>query len=108
VHAKGIRDHIFHEVLVDYQSAEVNTKEGRFVKRGDFSKVEKSLDGYKKRGITALYLMGALERDNNSYYNQSVGEVQYRKQEAAPLAITCRQTANKMLGGDQGFQRVMA
>lgn len=68
----------------------MNTKEGRFVKRGDFSKVEKSLDGYKKRGITALYLMGALERDNNSYYNQSVGEVQYRKQDAAPLAITCR------------------
>jgi hypothetical protein len=71
VHAKGIRDQIFHEVQVDYQNAEVDTKEGKFIKRGDFSKLEKSIDTYKKRGITALYIMGALERDNNPFLNQS-------------------------------------
>lgn len=71
VHAKGMRDHIFHEVYVDYQSAEVDTIEGKFVRRGDFSKVEKSIDSYKKRGITALYLMGVLERDNNPILNKS-------------------------------------
>ena len=107
VHAKGMRDHIFHEVYVDYQNADIDTKEGRFIKRGDFSKVEKSIDLYKKRGITALYLMGVLERDNNSYMNQSVNEVQFRRPDAAPLAVTTRDTANKMLGGDEGFQRVM-
>jgi hypothetical protein len=98
-----MRDHIFHEVYVDYQSAQIDTKEGKFIKRGDFSKVEKSIDGYKKKGITALYLMGVLERDNNPYLNKSINEVEYRKPDATPLAITCRQTANKMLGGDEGF-----
>lgn len=90
VHAKGIRDHIFHEVYVDYQNAEIDHKEGKFVKRGDFAKVEKSIDSYKKRGITALYLMGVLERDNNPILNKSLNEIDYRKPDAAPLAITCR------------------
>jgi hypothetical protein len=107
VHAKGIRDQIFHEVQVDYQNAEIDTQEGKFLKRGDFSKVEKAIDSFKKRGITTLYMMGVLERDNNSYYNKSQGEVQYKRQDAAPLAITSRETANKMLGGDEGFQKVM-
>lgn len=65
------------------------------------------MDGYKKRGITALYLMGVLERDNNPYLNKVMNEVEFRKPDAAPLAITCRQTANKMLGGEDGFQKVM-
>lgn len=51
-----MRDHIFHEVYVDYQNAEVDTKAGKFVKRGDFLKLEKSIEQYKKRGITTLYL----------------------------------------------------
>jgi hypothetical protein len=107
VHAKGMRDHIFHEVYVDYQNAEINTKQGKLVKRGDFLKVEKAIDSYKKRGITALYLMGVLERDNYPFLNKNINEVEFRKPDATPLAITCRQTANKMLGGDEGFQRVM-
>ncbi len=74
MHAKGIRDQIFHEVYVDYQNAEIDTKEGKFIKRGDFSKIEKSIETYKKRGITSLYLMGCLERDNNPYFNKSLGE----------------------------------
>lgn len=107
VHAKGIRDHIFHEVYMDYQGAEIDTKENRFVKRGDFGKLERALDAYKKRGITALYLMGVLERDNNPYFNHSLGEVQFRKPDATPLAVTCRETVNKMLGGEEGFKKVM-
>ena len=79
VHAKGIRDHIFHEVYVDYQNAEIDSKQGKFVKRGDFSKVEKSIDSYKKRGITALYLMGVLERDNYQYLNKNTNEIEFRK-----------------------------
>jgi hypothetical protein len=107
VHAKGVRDHIFHEVQVDFQNAEVDTKEGKFIKRGDFQKVEKSIESYKKRGINALYLMGALERDNYPFLNKMSNEIEFRKPDANPLAITCRETANKMLGGDEGFKRVM-
>lgn len=92
---------------MDYQNAEIDSKQGKFVKRGDFSKVEKAIDSYKKRGITALYLMGVLERDNYQYLNKNTNEAEFRKQDAAPLAITCRETANKMLGGDEGFAKVM-
>jgi hypothetical protein len=48
-------------------------------------------------------MMGALERDNNPYFNKSLSEVQYKRPDATPLAITSRDTANKMLGGDEGF-----
>jgi hypothetical protein len=102
-----MRDHIFHEVYVDHEGADIDAKEGKFIKRGDFAKVEKAICGYKKKGITALYLMGALERDNNPHVNRTFNSVEYRKPDAAPLAITCRESANKMLGGDEGFQKVM-
>ena len=75
---------------VDYQNAEIDSKEGKFTKRGNFAKLEKAMDSYKKRGITALYLMGILERDNNPYLNRNTNEVEYRRPDAAPLAITCR------------------
>ncbi len=61
-------------MYVDYQSAEIDTKEGKLVKRGDFAKVEKSIEQYRKRGITALYLMGVLERDNNPIFNKAMNE----------------------------------
>ncbi len=59
-----MRDHIFHEVQIDYQDAEIDFKESKFVKRGDFEKVAAAIPGYKEKGVTALYLMGVLERDN--------------------------------------------
>ena len=74
-----------------------------FIKRGDFSKVENAISDYKSKGITTLYLMGVLERDNYPQSNKMTNEVEYRKPESNPLAITCRSTANKMLGGDDGF-----
>jgi len=51
--------------------------------------------------------MGVLERDNYPGQNPETGEIEFRRAEASPLAITCRSTANKMLGGDEGFARVM-
>lgn len=51
--------------------------------------------------------MGALERDNYPFVNKMTNEVDFRNMEANPLAITCRKTANKMLGGDEGFKKVM-
>mmetsp|Transcript_44464 Transcript_44464/g.32568 ORF Transcript_44464/g.32568 Transcript_44464/m.32568 type:complete len:141 (+) Transcript_44464:1254-1676(+) len=64
VHAKGIRDHLFHEVCVDYEGAKVDTKESKFLERGNFKKLELNIPNYRKKGISALYVMGALERDN--------------------------------------------
>ena len=85
----------------------MDTKAGKFIKRGDFQKVEKAIDSYKKRGINALYLMGVLERDNYPFLNKINNEIEFRKPDANPLAITCRETTNKMLGGDEGFKKVM-
>lgn len=51
--------------------------------------------------------MGTHERDNYPTLNKMTNEIEYRKDNASPLAITCRSTANKMLGGDEGFKRVM-
>ena len=51
--------------------------------------------------------MGVLERDNYPFLNKNINEIEHRKPDAAPLAITCRETANKMLGGDEGFSKVM-
>ena len=43
VQAKGMKDHMFHEVCVDYQDAEIDAKEGKFIKRGNFKTVEQSI-----------------------------------------------------------------
>jgi hypothetical protein len=51
--------------------------------------------------------MGVLERDNYPMLNKITNEVEFRKEDSNALAITCRSTANKMLGGDEGFKRVM-
>lgn len=59
-HARGIRDHTFHEVQVDYQNAQFDKNENVFIKRGTFKDVENSIDNYAKQGVSALYLMGTL------------------------------------------------
>ena len=51
--------------------------------------------------------MGVLERDNNPIFNKAMNEYQFKKPDANPLAITCRNVANNMLGGDEGFKRVV-
>lgn len=105
MHAKGLKDHIFHEVQVDFEDAV--TENNKFKKRGNFETVAKAIDGYKKKGITALYLMGALERDNLPVINKEQNSIEFKKPDASALAITCRESANRMLGGDVGFKGVM-
>lgn len=51
--------------------------------------------------------MGVLERDNYPFLNQVNNEVEFRKENASALAITCRETPNKMHGGDEDFKRVV-
>lgn len=51
--------------------------------------------------------MGVLERDNYPFLNKNINEIEFRKPDAAPLAITCRSVSNNMLGGDDGFKKVM-
>jgi len=69
--------------------------------------VEKALDDYAREGITCLYLMGTLERDNYPIFNKYSDRIEYRKDDCSPLACTSRDSANQMLGGDEGLRRVV-
>jgi hypothetical protein len=108
VHARGIRDHTFHEVQVDYVDAQFDKNQNLFLKRGTFKDVEQNIDTYAKQGVSALYVMGTLQRDNFPFKNSYTGQTEYRKDDASPLACTSRDQANKMLGGDEGLKAVVA
>lgn len=107
VHTKGMRDQSMHEVQIDYQGAEIDKTKNTFIKRGTFTDVERSIEGYANQGITSLYLMGTLERDNYPFLNNYSNEIEYRKEDASPLASVDRSRANKMLGGEEGLKKIM-
>lgn len=107
VHSRGMRDHLFHEVCIDYEGAEVDTKEGKFIKRGNFKNLEQNIPNYKKKGISALYVMGTLERDNYPFLDSQTNEINYIKPDASFLAITSRETPNIMHGGKEAFKKVI-
>ena len=69
--------------------------------------MENSIDEYSKQGVSALYLMGTLQRDNYPFTNKYTNQTEYRKDDASPLAVTSRNQANKMLGGDEGLQAIV-
>jgi hypothetical protein len=107
VHSRGIRDQSFHEIQIDYQNAKVDPNQNQFVQRGTFKEVESSIENYARQGITALYLMGTLERDNYPFLSNYTNETEFRKPEASPLAVIDRSTPCKMLGGSQGLRNVV-
>ena len=51
--------------------------------------------------------MGTLERDNYPYQTQYSDHVEYRRDDASPLATINRSKPNNMLGGEQGLLGVM-
>ena len=78
-----------------------------FLRRGTFNDVSNNIEKYAKQGITSLYLMGALERDNYPQKTPGSTVVDYRKDDAAPLASVERSRVNKMLGGEEDFKLLM-
>ena len=65
--------------------------------------LSKELKNYKEEGINCLYLMGALERDNQNYKDKN-GFNRFLNKEAPPLGCTDREKLCLMLGGDFGFK----
>jgi hypothetical protein len=65
-----------------------------FIKRGTFADVEKRIEGYAAQGITSLYLMGTLERDNYPFTNTYSNQTEYRKDDASALASVDRSRSN--------------
>jgi len=98
-----VRSEQFHEVVVDLQDSAWDGDTGVLARRGTFETVRSALAGYKIDGITAIYLMGALERDNGSLTDAGV----FPRPDASPLAIRCEGTPNTMLGSSAAFTSLM-
>lgn len=74
-----MRDQSFHEVQIDHQNAQIDKDRNEFITRGSFEDVEAGMSDYAKQGITAVYLMGTLERDNYPFMSSYSNNVEYRK-----------------------------
>lgn len=101
VHPSDARSLQIHEVFVDLEG---NKGEHTPKLRGSFYKVKDQIFNYKQMGINCLYLMGALERDNGLEINPSTGQKSFQRPQASSLAVTCRKTPCRMLGGNEGFE----
>lgn len=108
VYDQDIKDLSVHEVFCDLIKAEIDKNQGRITKRGTFGTLEEKLDEYSLRYINCLYIMGALERDNQIAYDEETGEaIDIANTEASPMAITCRSSISSLLGGDPAFRSLM-
>ncbi|MDR3736752.1 MAG: alpha-amylase family protein, partial [Acidobacteriaceae bacterium] len=101
VQPRDTADQQIHELMVDYKESDTDPDR-------DFHTLSKEIADYAKQGITGLYLMGVLERDNGLLYDESDGTIrEVQRPQASPLAITDRSCPNKMLGGERAYALVM-
>eukprot|EP01022_Parablepharisma_sp_SALTPOND_P024880 TRINITY_DN55_c0_g1_i1.p1 TRINITY_DN55_c0_g1~~TRINITY_DN55_c0_g1_i1.p1 ORF type:complete len:1631 (+),score=215.10 TRINITY_DN55_c0_g1_i1:3219-8111(+) len=101
VQPKEVAEQQVHELMVDYKDSEGDPERS-------FYTLSKEIGGYAKQGITSIYLLGALERDNGVMYDAESNVVrEVQRPTASPLAITDRSCPNKMLGGERGFAMLM-
>lgn len=109
VYDYSIKDLSVHEVYCDLIQAKIDKEQGKIVERGNFSTLEAKLDEYSQRYVNCLYIMGALERDNNIAYEEHTGaSLDIALQDASPMAVTCRSKISNLLGGDPAFFSLMA
>ena len=105
---KDIKDLSVHEVFCDLIDARIDKGQGTISQRGSFKSLENKLDEYNHRYVNCLYIMGALERDNDISYDENTREpLDFGNKEASPMAITCRSAVSSLLGGDKAFRSLM-
>lgn len=101
---KDLKEMSAHEVFCDLIGADIDKNQGRIIKRGSFQNLERKLDEYHKRYINFLYIMGALERDNEIAYDEETGDpIDIGNDKASPMAVTSRSNISSLLGGDKAF-----
>ena len=95
---KDLKNLSFHEVLCDLKDTKSN-------KLSSFKNLENKLEYYKKdQGINCLYIMGALERDNNITYEEGTGKaIDIGSSHSSPMGVTSRCDVSSLLGGDESF-----
>ena len=105
---KDVKNLSAHEVFPDLIDADIDKNQGRIIKRGNFKSLENKLDELHRRFINCLYIMGALERDNDIAYDDETGKaIDIGNTEASPMAITNRGSISSMLGGDEDFKSLV-
>ena len=105
---KEMKDISAHEVFCDLIGAQIDKNQGRINKRGSFKNLENKLQEYKNRYINMLYIMGALERDNEIAYDEQTGEfIDIGNDKASPMAITSRCNISSLLGGGHDFESLI-
>ena len=105
---KDMKEISAHEVYCDLIGAEIDKNQGRIIKRGNFQNLENKLDELYKRYINLIYIMGALERDNEIAYDEETGvPIDIGNQKASPMAVTSRSNISSLLGGEKSFQSLI-
>ena len=105
---KDIQNLSAHEVFPDLINAEIDKNQGRITKRGNFKTLESKLEEFHNRFINCLYIMGALERDNNIAYDEETGKaIDIGNTEASPMAVTNRSSISSLLGGESDFKSLV-
>ena len=105
---KDMKEMSAHEVFCDLIGADIDKNQGRIIKRGSFQNLERKLDEYHKRNINSLYIMGALERDNEIAYDEETGiPIDIGNDKASPMAVTSRSNISSLLGGEKAFKSLM-
>ena len=105
---KTIRDLTIHEVFTDLFNAQIDKDKGRIIKRGDFKILENKLQEFSQRYINCLYIMGALERDNQIYIEDKTGEIiDIANPDCSPMAVIDRSTISNLLGGEKAFKSLI-
>ena len=105
---KDIQNLSAHEVFPDLINAEIDKNQGRITKRGNFKTLESKLEEFHNRFINCLYIMGALERDNNIAYDEETGKaIDIGNTEASPMAVTNRSSISSLLGGERDFKSLV-
>lgn len=107
---KSLKNCTIHEVFADLTNAELDKDKGKILRRGTFQDIEKKLEDFNKRYINCLYLMGALERDNQICFdtenNNEILDIQ--NPDASPMAVSCRASVSKLLGGEVAFNSLVS
>ena len=92
VHPQKSKSLQIHEIYMD----SLNASE-KYKRVPHFTDAIEDIKKYASNGINCAYLMGVFERDTGSF---SQG---YKRPQASPMALTCRKTPCKMLGGPTNF-----
>lgn len=117
---KRVDDLSIHEVFPDHErfSNDINNNQSnanqRNTKSGhaNFKLLSAKILEYKERYINCLYIMGALERDNQILLAKS-SDPQFSlitnigNSDASPMAITSRNKVSTLLGGDTAFNQLI-